>query len=80
VVSSLKKFSVSSAAFLILKISNQLVINSIDKIVGDEEYRKADSCASVKNFCGNSVASNKYLIVPKSLMALSGVILLVLDE
>lgn len=36
--------------------------------------------ASVKNLCGDSVASNKYLIVPKSFMALSGVILLVSDE
>lgn len=58
----------------------QLVRNSIDKILGDEEYTKADLCASVKNLCGDSVASNKYLIVPKSFMALSGVILLVLDE
>lgn len=43
----------------------QLVTNSIDEIVGDEQYSKADSHASVKNFCGDSVASNKYLIVPK---------------
>lgn len=58
----------------------QVVRNSIDKILGDEEYTKADLCASVKNLCGDSVASNKYLRVPKSFMALSGVILLVLDE
>lgn len=57
-----------------------MVINSIDKIVEDEKYRKADLRASVKNLCGDSVASDKYLIVPKSFMALSGVILLVLDE
>lgn len=43
----------------------QLVTNFIDEIVGDEEYGKTDSHASVKNLCGDSVASNKYLIVPK---------------
>lgn len=42
----------------------QIVTNSIDEIE-DEEYSKADSHASVKNLCGDSVASNKYLIVPK---------------
>lgn len=68
----------SSAVFQVPNIS--LVQNSTDKIGGLKEYRKADMRASVKNLCGDSVASNKYLIVPKSFMALSGVILLVSDE